>query len=1120
MADYTRLIEFKVKDTDLTRAVNKLSKTLESIDKTLKSVDKKLEHIAKKGFGLVTQEAVKAEKSINKVEKSVNRVGRALDKWSKGANAKGNALLQLEKLLTGSNQGLIKKVALIGGLSVAVAKANQDIKGLVAQVTALNTAWVGTAFAITGGIGALAAGTYVFDRIGRAVFKAGKMARQADYDFRNLIKTVASRGARDFNLVSKRGLEGVLSQFPEGSILGGSARRAAGKAEWGQPFAGDKMGEAVGKAWTAQIKSQVGGLTLLNKQLSQATALQKNINAFSLGHARAVRDVAETQVKYNLELLKTKAVQAVVTADIWAGQKALQAMAATARGVTGFIGGIFGGKFGKTGQAAGVIALSRSIEFLTGKLGFLNKAWIENTKRFSQWVSRGTEAITAINLVYTGLSKALGAANWTVGAIKGFINWEQQAMISIRRVNTARINLDKRMAGLLDKGQNPFTGFGAWLRGETGERGVQAQLADKGESIQQRLVRELEVQQRLLQATNTTATDYLSIKSNILRIEKEITAEQKRRGVSARELLNSGIASSRYGRGLGPAQQERLLRRQKSSAERFKLSRSDAAVGGGFLAFEKQVKKIQADTKKIQVDTAKGLKIQTQAQMRSFAPGVTAYAPGTAGPARPPGSWQNAFSMGRGGGKKGIFGMSGGQRAGSMASSAMIGGGFPLLFGQGGLSALGGGLGGLAGGALGGGFGFALSIVGTAIASKVEEVIKFRKEISDLNKDMRLMGIDAGFSAKQIVKLGKSLGITKKEALAVAKGFKRFGGKEGGLLAEYFGSAQLFEATAGGIDVQSAMAAIKAHSEDMTLEEELRLRILLQTKGVEETINALVERRVQMTKKAFDEQQAKERKRVNQTSGSGNWGGGAAQYLGNQRLDRELDQQLKKDREILDTFNKQRDAMKEIALQAEKTAQSIVVGIESVEKELRKLTNPQYQIVEMAKTIGSSFEESFKGIIKGSMSAQQALANLFQRTADMFLDMAAKIIAEQIKMQIMGIALNMFSGFKGGGGGKKGEVNLDAIAAYTARAAGGPVTGGQTYVVGEKGPELFTPTSSGNITPNHELGGSTNIVVNVDASGSDIEGDQEGGRQLGEMLAAAIQSELIKQQRPGGLLTK
>ena len=235
---------------------------------------------------------------------------------------------------------------------------------------------------------------------------------------------------------------------------------------------------------------------------------------------------------------------------------------------------------------------------------------------------------------------------------------------------------------------------------------------------------------------------------------------------------------------------------------------------------------------------------------------------------------------------------------------------------------------------------------------------------------------------------------------------------------------------------------------------------------------------------------------------------------------KELDDLLVKNKKLLEGFNETREHFKTMALEAEKTAQSIVVAIESVQKEMRELTNPEYQIVEMAKTIGSSFEESFKGVIKGSMSAQQALANLFQRTADLFLDMAAKIIAKQIQMQIMGIALNMFPGFKGGGGGNTGEVNLDAIAAYTGKAAGGPVTGGQTYVVGEKGPELFTPTSSGHITPNDELGGSTNIVVNVDASGSDVEGDQEGGRQLGEMLAAAIQSELIKQQRPGGLLTK
>jgi hypothetical protein len=39
------------------------------------------------------------------------------------------------------------------------------------------------------------------------------------------------------------------------------------------------------------------------------------------------------------------------------------------------------------------------------------------------------------------------------------------------------------------------------------------------------------------------------------------------------------------------------------------------------------------------------------------------------------------------------------------------------------------------------------------------------------------------------------------------------------------------------------------------------------------------------------------------------------------------------------------------------------------------------------------------------------------------------------------------------------------------RAAGGPVNAGTTYLVGERGPELFTPSGSGSIIPNHKLGG-------------------------------------------------
>ena len=86
-------------------------------------------------------------------------------------------------------------------------------------------------------------------------------------------------------------------------------------------------------------------------------------------------------------------------------------------------------------------------------------------------------------------------------------------------------------------------------------------------------------------------------------------------------------------------------------------------------------------------------------------------------------------------------------------------------------------------------------------------------------------------------------------------------------------------------------------------------------------------------------------------------------------------------------------------------------------------------------------------------------------------------------------------------------------------ANGGVTKPNKSYIVGERGPELFTPGITGRVTPNHELGGSsTNVVVNVDASGSSVEGDEQRGRELGRLISVAVQSELLEQKRPGGLL--
>ena len=79
---------------------------------------------------------------------------------------------------------------------------------------------------------------------------------------------------------------------------------------------------------------------------------------------------------------------------------------------------------------------------------------------------------------------------------------------------------------------------------------------------------------------------------------------------------------------------------------------------------------------------------------------------------------------------------------------------------------------------------------------------------------------------------------------------------------------------------------------------------------------------------------------------------------------------------------------------------------------------------------------------------------------------------------------------------------------------------GNFGLMGEAGAEAILPLKrgrSGNLGV-EASGGATNIVVNVDASGSSVEGDEADGKALGMALSAAIESELIKQKRPGGLL--
>jgi hypothetical protein len=110
-----------------------------------------------------------------------------------------------------------------------------------------------------------------------------------------------------------------------------------------------------------------------------------------------------------------------------------------------------------------------------------------------------------------------------------------------------------------------------------------------------------------------------------------------------------------------------------------------------------------------------------------------------------------------------------------------------------------------------------------------------------------------------------------------------------------------------------------------------------------------------------------------------------------------------------DQLNRIEDLKKQIA--------APTLGVDLIRKqigtlsdELLVLTDVGTQVTAAAASIGDAFGASFKGIVDGSMTAQQGLATFFKSVADMFLDMAAQIIAAWIKMAILNTIVKIFGG--------------------------------------------------------------------------------------------------------------
>lgn len=149
--------------------------------------------------------------------------------------------------------------------------------------------------------------------------------------------------------------------------------------------------------------------------------------------------------------------------------------------------------------------------------------------------------------------------------------------------------------------------------------------------------------------------------------------------------------------------------------------------------------------------------------------------------------------------------------------------------------------------------------------------------------------------------------------------------------------------------------------------------------------------------------------------------------------------------------------------------EQLLPEIEVTAKKIGPIINKSWDTIaaeEAAKRIQASFaaflfdpfQDGLKGMLKG------------------FVDTLRKMLAEAAASAVLRAVASFFPG---------GSF-LNTL--FTPRAMGGPVSGGGSYLVGERGPEIFTPGASGMITPNHRIGGGGNVTVapvyNIDARGA------------------------------------
>lgn len=178
-----------------------------------------------------------------------------------------------------------------------------------------------------------------------------------------------------------------------------------------------------------------------------------------------------------------------------------------------------------------------------------------------------------------------------------------------------------------------------------------------------------------------------------------------------------------------------------------------------------------------------------------------------------------------------------------------------------------------------------------------------------------------------------------------------------------------------------------------------------------------------------------------------------------------------------------------------------VAGIQrdSAVESLRIAGVTNQSIISVYEQTFASMQQAQRGGLTGMIGFTDAMSTVFNQLGQQSERAFNAAKAFNIASAIMNTALAATKAFAQGG--VLGFVTAAAVIAagmaqvsairaqtYSGRALGGPVMGGESYIVGENGPELFTPATSGSITRNDQLMGGQPVEITFNINAIDSQG--------------------------------